>query len=601
MNYHKEDSDRATRTKGLCTKDFETGCSPVSLGFGTPDVTQSIFQILNAAVWQGKFFSPGDYFTDDDNPDAYRVVNIDMAPETKGEQLGGSLELNYATDSYTFTSLSGVYETEVNNVFDFDRFATKELLNNRFTGLPVDAEFRYRPNGTEFETTRQIKSGRRDVVDAVQYTQEFRVASNFESRFNFQAGAFYYENEQDLKIYITHPSIEAAQIDLGFADEFNAFFVESGATTESFALFGEVYWQLTDSIRMTFGLRYTDDKKVSTSRVLFLNLTDPNFSTTKGEWSDTTGKVTAEWEINNDHMVYLTLAKGYKAGGLNPGTGAANEDAVNALLSDAQSGGLDTTTINLANAGLIGDAITGEEPSAPPQFDAEYVNSIEIGNKSAFLDGRMVLNASLFYYDYEGLQLGTVTPTLASTINADAKNYGGELDFIWAATEALTLEFQYAYLKNEILDAVSIDEGDPDGEDPNTKDSGQGSGDVVKDLSGNALAGAPEYSVKLAAAYSFTLFDQYSLMARVDHFFQDDYFVSQFNKETDRLEGWNQTDMQLVLTPLDGNWKLRSYVKNINDNEDITFLNQDGPLVGRFRTANLIEPKLYGIEFSYQF
>lgn len=599
LNYFKEDSNRATRTKGLCTKDFENGCSPVSLGFGTPDVTQSVFQILNAALWQGRFFTVGDYFDDEDNPDDYRVVNIDMEPVTTGEQYGGSLEFNYSTESLTFTSITGYYHTETNNTFDFDRFATDTLLNDRFTGLP--APFTYRPDGINYETTRQMKSGRRDVLKAEQFSQEFRLASNFDHPLNFLVGAYMYENEQELEVYITHPSIEAAQIDLGFPDEFNAFYVDSPATTESFAIFGEGYWDVTDQLRLTLGLRYTDDKKENTSRVLFLMLTDPNYSTAKGEWSDTTGKITAEWEINEEHMVYMTLAKGYKAGGLNPTTGAADEDALAALLADAQSGGLDITTLNLSNITLLGDAVTGEEPETLPQFDAEYINSIELGNKSSFFDRRMIANFSLFYYDYEGLQLGTVTPTLTATINADAKNYGGEFEWLWAATDALTLEFQYAYLKNEIIEAFSTDEGDPAGEDPNTRDSGQGDGDVVKDLSGNALAGAPEFSVKMAAAYTFTLFDSYSLMARVDHFFQDEYFVNQFNKDTDRLDGWSQTDFQLALSPNEGSWKARAYIKNIDDNDDVTYLNQDGPLVGRFRTANVMEPRLYGIDFNYKF
>ncbi len=602
VNYFKEDSNRATRTKGLCTKDADTGCSPVSLGFGTPDVTQSIFQILNAALWQGKFFAPGDYFTDDDNPDDYRIVNIDMEPVTTGEQLGGSLEFNYVNELFQYTSLTGFYTTKSDNTFDFDRFATKELLNNRNTGAPVDAEFTYRPDGKNYVTTRQIMSGRRDTLDAEQFTQEFRVSSNFEGSLNFLLGAFYYDNEQATEVYITHPTLEAAQIDLGFPDEFAAFYFDGTATTESVAVFGEGYWDITPSIRMTLGLRYTEDEKFSSGRLLFLNLTDPNFAPAEGEWSDTTGKVTTEWAINDDHMVYMTLAKGYKAGGLNPSTGSADEDAFNALLADAQTGGLDASSVTLAGATAFGDALTGSEPDAPRQFDAEYINSIEIGNKSSFFEGRMVANLSLFYYDYDGLQLGTVTPTLTSTINADAKNYGGEFEFAWAATDALVLEFQASYLKNEILNAVSIDEGDPEGEDPNTKRSGQGSdSEVVKDLSGNALAGAPEYSVKVAAAYTWTLLDRYSLMARVDHFFQDDYFVTQFNKETDRVDGWSQTDFQLVLTPNDGAWKARTYIKNIADSDDVTYLNQDGPLVGRFRTANVLEPQVYGMEFSYNF
>ena len=599
INYLHEDSDRATRTKGLCTKDFENGCSPVSLGFETPDVTQSIFQILNTVTTQNRFFAAGDYFANANNPADFRTVNIDMPPETRGEQIGGSLEFNYNTEKFQFTSLTGSYITKSDTIFDFDRFVTPVQLNDPQTGLPyAEGEgYTYAPNGKDYVTTTQMQSGRRDTLYAKQFTQEFRVASHFEGSLNFLLGAFMYENKQATEVYITHPTLTEGRRFLDLPQEFEAFYFDGTAKTESFALFGELYWDITDRIRLTTGLRYTEDEKESRGRLLFLNLTDPNFAPAEGDWSDTTGKVTAEWSINDDHMIYFTLAKGYKAGGLNPATGQANSD--DPLIDPTDIG---PGNVTLAGASAFGDAITGGEPGAPVQFDAEFINSIEIGNKSTFFDGRMIANLSLFYYDYEGLQLGTVTPTLTSTINADAKNYGGELEMVYAPTDQLVLEFQYAYLKNEIIDAVSIDEGDPAGEDPNTKDSGQGSdSEVVKDLSGNTLAGAPEYSVKVAAAYTWDIADSFSLMARVDHFFQAEYFVSQFNKETDTLDGWNQTDFQLALTPIEGRWKARAYIKNIEDKDDITFLNQDGPLVGRFRTANVLEPRLYGVEFNYEF
>lgn len=603
INHLNEDSTRDTGTKGLCTKDFDNGCSPLSLGFGTPDVSKSIFQILNAGLWQGKFFTPGDYFSDDDNPNDFRTVNLDMDPSTITEQTGGALEFNYVTELFQFTSLTGYYDTFIDRIYDFDRFATKFQLNNRFTGAPVDAAFRYRPNGIDYETTRQIKAGRRDILDAQQFTQEFRVASNFDHALNFQIGAYVYKNEQALNIYITHPTLEAAQIDLGLPDDFHAFYYEGTASTDSKAIFGEGYWDVSDSIRLTLGLRYTEDEKDSFGRLLFLNLTDPNFVPAEGQWSDTTGKATIEWAINDDHMIYGTLAKGYKAGGLNAGIGQANEDAMETLLADAAAGGLSAESITVAGASAFGDTVTGGEPGAPMQFDAEYVNSIEIGNKSTFLEGRLVANLSLFYYDYDGLQLGTVTPTLTATINADAKNYGGEFDLIFAPTDALQLEFQYAYLQNEILEAFSQEEADPNGEDPNTKDSGRGGpgDDVIKDLSGNSLSRSPEYSVKIAAAYTLDFADSFSVMARIDHFFQGEYFVTQFNKETDRLDGWSQTDVQLVVTPLDGKWKARAYAKNVGNSSDLTHIGTDGPTVGNFRTATLLEPKLYGVEFSYEF
>lgn len=604
INHLKEDSSRALRTKGVCTKDFENGCSPTSLGFETPDVTQSIFQILNIALFQGKLFQIGDYFANTVNPADYRTVTIDMEPETLADQIGVALEFNYTLDKYQLTSISGYYRTRIDRLFDFDRFTTNVLLNDPITGLP--APLTYRADGRNYETTRQIKSGRRDVLDTEQYSQEFRIASNYEGSLNFLLGAYYFENETYQEVYITHPALSASQDFLRMPDEFEAFYFERLPGKEkSTALFGELYWDITDNLRLITGLRYTDDEVSSRSRLLFLVLTDPRWTTAEGSWVDTTGKMTAEYVINDDHMVFLTASKGYRPGGINAGSVDASE---------GEDGLLDVlTSVNVARITGFVDSITGAGgEGAPEQYDAEYINAIEIGNKSTFLDGRLVMNGTAFYYDYDGLHLTVVTETVTATTNSSAEVYGAELEFTYAPTDQLLLELQYAYLRNEILEGASVDEGDPAGEDPNTSpardENGNprttdafGTGDVVKDLRGNPLPASPDSSIKLAVAYTFDLFDGYSLMARVDHFLQDTYFVSQFAKNTDEVEGWEQTDVQLVLFPNDGTWKARAYIKNIADSDDVTFLNQDGPLVGRFRTANVLEPRLYGVEFSYRF
>jgi iron complex outermembrane receptor protein len=264
--------------------------------------------------------------------------------------------------------------------------------------------------------------------------------------------------------------------------------------------------------------------------------------------------------FNDNHMAFLTLSKGYRPGGINAGgaEGSSDADPTNLL------------GLNVAQITAFVDAATGTgDEGAPEQYDAEFINSIEFGNKSSFLDGRLVANGTAFYYDYDGLHLTVVTETLIATTNSSAEDPN----------------------TNQAKD-----------EDGNPRTAGAaGSGDVIKDLSGNPLPGSPESSVKLALAYTFNIMDGYSLLARVDHFFQDEYFVNQFAKNTDAVAGWKQTDFQLVLSPNDGTWKARAYLKNIENNKDITYIGQDGSLVGRFRTVNVLEPRLYGVEFSYTF
>ncbi len=564
VEYLKEDSNRSRETKGTCTKDPVTGCSALSAGFETPDTSTSIYQILNGAVFGGMLIPPGDYFANANNPDNFRVVNIDQEPTFEFEQLIASLELNYRFGDYTFTSLTGYVDTDSDTFADFDRFATDVQL-----AVPVT----FRANGRDLTTTTNIVAGRRDIEEAEQFTQEFRLASDYDGRFNFLAGLFYFDDERSSQVIITH-SVQAltAQV-LGLPEEFEAFDVLSDpVTTESLALFGEGYFELTDETLLTVGLRYTDDDKSIVTRQIFLNFTDPTPIFAEQDWQEVTGKITLEHSLTDGSLIFGTLSRGYKAGGVN--AGAANEGAT---------------------------------------FEPEYLNVFEVGAKNTLLDGRLVANVGAFYYDYEDLQAAQVTETSTLTTNTDAEVYGFEGEFSFAVTDALQLDLSLALLETELKDFVTADQGDPLGLAPNTVPALDENGNprvvpgtislpqLVKDLDGNELNNAPNTSVKLGASYTFNLTGDYELTARADHFWQDDYFANGFNKPSDVIDSWSQTDLQLVLRPGAGNWFARAFVKNLSDNDDVLRRGQDGPLVGRFRSVNVLEPRTYGIEVNLSF
>ncbi|GAB5451245.1 MAG: TonB-dependent receptor [Halioglobus sp.] len=555
VSYLKEDSDRSFRTKGVCTKDADYGCSPLSTGFETPDVSGSLYQTLNLINFGGSLLPLGDYFADASNPDDFRTVNIDQEPTYDVEQLGLSLELNYEWGDYAFTSLTGYYDTEGDVFWDFDRFATDVRLNRPVT---------YRANGKDVITSDLIQSGRRELRDVEQFTQEFRIASSYDGWFNFLLGAFYYDEDRASQTLITHPVLAASQQSLGLPDEYEMYNIQTDpAKTESFALFGEAYSQINDQTRLTLGLRYTDDEKSSRSRALLLNITDPTWGEAADDWQEFTGKATLEFSVNEDSLLFASFSRGYKAGGLNPpGT------------EDMQA------------------------------FDPEYLYAYEIGSKNLFLDGRLQANFGAFYYDYEDMQIGQINETAALTVNSDAEVMGAEAEFTFAATESLLFDMSLSWLDMELNGFISSDEGDPDGIAPGTVAARDENGDilltddgfVIKDLDGNTLRNAPEYSLNVGAEYTFSLDAGYDITARADYFWQDDYYANEFNKPSDKLDGWEQVDAQITLRPSAGNWHVMAYVKNALDNDDPMRMNQDGRLVGRFRSVTVIEPRTYGLE-----
>jgi iron complex outermembrane recepter protein len=558
ISYFEEDSNRSREVKGTCTKDATYGCSPLSAGFETPDVTNSLYQTLNNAFLGGALLPQGDFFAGNNNPRDYRKANADQDPTWEAEQLGVSVEIKHELDNYSLTSLTGYYDTTTDTFADFDRFAPDVKMN-----FPVT----YRANTKDYITTDEIKSGRRNLNDSQQFTQEFRISSNYEGSFNFLLGAFYYDEESAGQALFTHPTFAFIQQALGMDEAYEMYNIESDPIeTTSMAIFGEGYFDLTDKTRLTVGLRYTDDEKSIKTRQQFLPpyiVASDDWILADADWQETTGKLTLEHFISDDSMVFATIARGYKAGGMNPG-GQGDSDV----------------------------------------FDPEYINQFEVGSKNTFMDGRLRANFGAFLYDYEGLQIGQVAETSAVTVNGDATVMGAEGEFVFVASDAMEFDLTVSWLDMELNDFTSADTSDPDGIAPGSRpalDSDgnsryTGSGDLIQDLDGNTLRNAPELSLKVGAQYSAEVFDGYQLTGRVDHFWQDEYMANEFNKPSDAIDSWSQTDLQLVLEPNSSSWLLRAYMKNAFDNDDVTRRGQDGPSVGRFRSIGVLEPRTYGVE-----
>jgi len=561
LSYVNEDSDKSFRTKGVCTKDAQYGCSPLSVGTETPDVSRSIFQLINLLVLRGSLFTPGlDYFADSDNPSSFRKVSLDMEPTYETEQFGASLEFNYEAGDYRFTSLTGYYDTDANVFWDYDQFRTDVKLN-----YPVT----FRADGENLITTDDILSGRRQLFEREQFTQEFRVASDYDGSFNFLVGAFYYDEEASTETRITHPALAEGARVLGLSPLFEMYRVESDpVTTESLALFGEGYFDLNERTKLTVGLRYTDDEKTSRSRLILLTLAPDDWVEAEDDWQELTGKATLEYSINEDSMVYASYARGYKAGGLNPGG-----------------------------------------PSGSEVFDPEYINSFELGSKNLFLEGRLQANLGAFFYDYEDMQIGQINEITSTTVNGDASVMGVEGEFVFVPTDSLRFDMSVAWLDFEIDDFESADQGDPDGIAPGTTPALDENGDprftddglLIKDLDGNTVRNAPEYSISLGAQYDFQFSSGYQLSTRADYFWQDEFYANEFNKPSDNFDGWEQLDLQVTLRPPADNWHAMLFVKNAMDNDDVTRLNQEGPEVGLFRNVSVLEPRTYGIEVGLRF
>ncbi|MGE5500844.1 MAG: TonB-dependent receptor domain-containing protein [Ignavibacteriales bacterium] len=344
-----------------------------------------------------------------------------------------------------------------------------------------------------------------------QFTQEARVASNFKGSWNFVLGANYLRYRTTEDYYVFNNGITLAGVvalnghlgaswdDPGARDRFtthpdcttapplggilcvpieqngieniqdtghNYFLSRNPYVLTSKSMFGEMYWDFTDSLKLTAGLRYTDDEKrfsLIPSQTLLtpreyvglaqmdeflrnyftaLPFTGAGFGypvkdVASREWKEVTGRVGVEWQPNLEFaehsLIYAFYARGYKGGGFNPPPPGFNYD----------------------EAAAFGNVYAF---AAPPEFEPEFVNSFEVGAKNTLLGGAATANATAFFYDYAGYQISKIVDRSAYNENFDARVWGLELEGVLAPTRNLRLNGSLGYLDTALgNDSKSID------------------------------------------------------------------------------------------------------------------------------------------------
>lgn len=299
----------------------------------------------------------------------------------------------------------------------------------------------------------------------------------------------------------------------------------------SWGIYGDVAWQLTDRLKVTFGGRYSYDKKeiaqntpsadTATSLVLggnVLELTTVGTVTADKTWDNFSPRLALSYDISGDTMVYGNISQGYKAGGFNS---SPNIDAA---------------------------ALAPGETQFVPSFDPEESTAYELGVKSLLLDKRLQLNVAGYFTDYENYQLESNMGVAFFVENvADAEIYGAEVEARLLLTENLDVSVGYAYLNTEIKRGT-IDLG----------------GTPI-DIVGNPMPLAPENSLSLVSNYTWptSLGD---VRFRLAYNYQDDQYISAFADDVvERLESHFNLDAGISLTSSNEVWAFEVIGQNVTD------------------------------------
>ena len=359
-----------------------------------------------------------------------------------------------------------------------------------------------------------------------QFSQELRLSGETE-RTRWVTGFYYLKIDGDYEQGGTFPGFFAA---IGFGGV-NAQQTEYTLETESWSVFGQLEYDLSENFTVIGGLRYIDESKeqdyisdFKTGRDGFIipfGLTSPNLITFNGSqeeglWS---AKAELDWNVSEDILAFVSFNRGIKAGGFN-----APLDPSGAVEF------IDPFTFDPAP-----DADTAF------RYDEEILNAYEIGIKSTLMNGLARFNLSGFYYDYNDYQAFNLVGLTSFLQNTDAEIKGFEAELFASPVKGLDIVLGASFLDQE------------------AKDVRLGTAVVDRDI-----PNSPEWSVVGMARYEWPAFG--GMMALQGDFnYRSSQNFSLSNAEVTENEGYALGNARLSYRTSDERWGLAVFVKNISD------------------------------------
>ena len=500
------------------------------------------------------------------------------------------LTVNYVADNYTLTSVTAYSDNDYYNDMDID--------------------------GSPLHMVENVWSS-----DAIGFSQDFRISTQFTGPVNFIAGVYYdYQNLYlhnlyslygdfiDLRIGIANPDLIPLApflLDFGVIDQ------RMRTKKESAAVYSQFRFDITDNLGVDLGLRYTSDKNdltyLNVSRVGYdgegrgswtpgnttgvddaflappLTVSDlssllqnplsalqyANTGYTTGPYSlesapqlsttekEATGKLGIDYRFNDQIMAFASYSRGYRSGSF--------------------------------NGGLYYEPRPIETAYAKP----EYLDAFEIGLKAEAFEGQVRFNSAIFDYKYTDQQFINQVFVSAFLENAGGSRIRGAESELWAGlTESLSVSVNIGYLDTEFTElSLSNTQTVADKED-------------TLDLSGNSLISAPTWNYTVSADYDIYENDSGYLSVNLNANFQDDQWYSAYNDDGGygelKQDAYWLFNGRLSWIATDDSYSLSIWGKNLAAKEYDTYAIN---LQGAFGYDYYIRgaPQTYGLELKINF
>lgn len=370
-----------------------------------------------------------------------------------------------------------------------------------------------------------------------QFSQEINLSGKY-GRFTYVTGLYYFRERVATNqiVYANVTKLYTGIFPIGH--------------TASRAAFAQGTYNLTDTLSLTAGVRYTNERKTFDGNVgTYSQATNLPTNTTTiykgiGKYHATTPKFGVQYQATPAILLYASATRGYKSGGFN--------------------------TTSRTAAAAVG-------------FKPETLWDYEGGIKSEFLDRHLRLNLSVFHYDYKNLQVQAfITPGVTDISNAaTAKIDGVELETVLLPIDHLRLQGNFSYL-NARYDKYP---------------GASGTGGVTVDASGNQLNAAPKYSGNAIAQYDVPLAHGANVSLRGEVFYQSRAYFIATNDPAQSQAPYALLNASLTYTTPNGKWDIGLYGKNLANRQYVTATATISPVV----SGRPGDPRTFGVRASVRY
>jgi outer membrane receptor protein involved in Fe transport len=385
-------------------------------------------------------------------------------------------------------------------------------------------------------------------TDENSFSNELQLSSTSSGPIRWTTGLFYFKS--DSRYDPTHVTFDP----LLAGTPFNALSVDSDQRVYSLAAYAQATAKITENTNVTGGIRYSYEHHDFLGTTYFYgpdNMPSTIVPTSvapeeRASFDKPTYRLALDHHFSKDLMAYASYTTGFKSGGFNsqtPGT---------------------------------------------PAFLPEKLIAYEVGTKDVFLDNRLRINLSGFYYNYTDIQVQEVSlATTGITNGAAARLKGADVDFNAVVTPNFTLNGSAEYLDTDFLSFPDSPQGPPLGTPPEGVD---GPGNA----SGHSLPYSPRWVFTVSGNYTLQLADEQELNLNVLVNHSGGYFLEADNVL--RQHPFTKLTAELKWSFQNGKYDVSLWGHNITN---VPTLAYESTLGDGQRNATYNPPHTYGITLSY--